>query len=580
MHALSFPTDDRRRSRSHASARQAGTQIAGQTGVLVVHNGWRTVEQRGLATTSKSTEGSCHYTRTRVAYCPITSRPILQLRDRRAPVLHCVRTATTTSTTMLLGFAALGGISLRRAKIAPLSSPLRVASRWNVCSGVRGAVGSAAESTVPVDGTEATGRAATANVIDILRERELLEACTGDLEGLREHCSKKVCVYAGFDPTADSLHLGNLLALISLRWFQRCGHDVIALLGGATGRIGDPSGKSAERPVLHENVLERNLAGIRRNLDAVLGADATVVNNDDWVGALSFVDFLRDVGRFARVNTMMNKDSVRTRLRSDEGISFTEFTYQLLQGYDFVHLADHHDVSVQLGGADQWGNITAGTELARKLRSRVVHGVTFPLLTTADGRKFGKSEGGAVWLAAEKLSPYQFYQHLFRVSDADVITFLKRLTFLPLAHIAKIEHEMRDVDYIANSAQRTLAEEVTRIVHGDRGVESALGATAAVAPGSAAKLSVEALEAISADMPCVTLQRDEVVGVGVVELMAVAGLQKSKGEARRLVNNGGAYVNNVKILNDKEMVRENDLVGAKLVLLAAGKKNKMLVRVQ
>lgn len=431
------------------------------------------------------------------------------------------------------------------------------------------------------------------NVIDVLQERGLFDNSTSDPEALREVCTSQVGVYSGFDPTADSLHLGNLLAILSLAWFQRCGHRVVALVGGATGKVGDPSGKSAERPVLDDATIAKNLAGIEANLRQVLDRSARdmaaagnpvpppiVVNNHDWVGPISFLDFLRDVGKFARVNTMMAKDSVRTRLDSDEGMSFTEFTYQLLQAYDFMHLNDHHDVSFQLGGSDQWGNITAGTELTRKLRSRTVHGVTFPLLTTADGKKFGKSEKGAVWLTPEKLSPYEFYQFLVRTSDEDVIKFLKRLTFLPLSEVDKIAEEMKSEGYVPNSAQKILAEEVTRVVHGEEGVASALAATAAAAPGSKAVLSVEALEAIASDMPSVSLGKDQVVGSSVVDVMAVSGLQKSKGEARRLIKNGGAYVNNQKVGDDKTQLREDDLVGGRLVLLAAGKKNKLLVRVE
>lgn len=410
---------------------------------------------------------------------------------------------------------------------------------------------------------------------------------------MRKLCASPIGVYTGFDPTADSLHLGNLLAILALAWFQRCGHRIYALVGGATGKVGDPSGKSAERPVLNDRTISENLAGIESNLRQVLQrsaddvrragwpvVDPLVVNNHDWVGPMSFLDFLRDVGKYARVNTMMAKDSVKTRLQSDEGMSFTEFTYQLLQAYDFMHLSDTEDVSFQLGGSDQWGNITAGTELTRKLRSRTVHGITFPLLTTNDGKKFGKSEKGAIWLSPDKLSPYEFYQYLVRTPDEDVIKFLKRLTFLPLEEIAQIERDMSSKGYVPNTAQKKLAEEVTRVVHGDEGVASALAATAAAAPGSKAVLSVEALEAISADMPSATMPKAQVVESFLVDIMVTCGLQKSKGEARRLIRNGGAYMNNRRVTDEKSQVNESDLVGGRLVLLGAGKKNKMLVRVE
>lgn len=451
-----------------------------------------------------------------------------------------------------------------------------------------------AAETAPSATKPVTGVNGRPNVIDVLQERGLYDASTSDADALRELCAQPIGVYTGFDPTADSLHLGNLLAILALAWFQRCGHRVYALVGGATGKVGDPSGKSSERPVMDDETIARNLAGIEANLRQVLDRSAkdlaaagdsgiappVVVNNHDWVGPISFLDFLRDVGKFARVNTMMNKDSVKTRLASEDGMSFTEFTYQLLQAYDFMHLSDKHDVSFQLGGSDQWGNITAGTELTRKLRSRIVHGVTFPLLTTADGKKFGKSEKGAVWLNADKLSPYEFYQFLVRTPDEDVIKFLKRLTFLPLGEVDRVAQNMQRPDYVPNTAQKRLAEEVTRIVHGKKGVASALAATAAAAPGSSAVLSVEALEGISADMPSVTLSRDEVVDTGIVTVMVSSGLQKSKGEARRLIKGGGAYLNNQKVTDEQLFLSEDDLIGGRLMLLAAGKKNKLLVRVE
>lgn len=448
-------------------------------------------------------------------------------------------------------------------------------------------------SSLPTDTSTTPGVDSRPNVIDVLQQRGLFDNSTADVDTMRKLCASPVGVYTGFDPTADSLHLGNLLAILALAWFQRSGHRVYALVGGATGKVGDPSGKSAERPVLDDRTISENLAGIESNLRQVLQrsaqdvkqqgcpvVDPVVVNNNDWVAPMSFLDFLRDVGKYARVNTMMAKDSVKTRLQSDDGMSFTEFTYQLLQAYDFMHLSDTADVSFQLGGSDQWGNITAGTELTRKLRSKAVHGITFPLLTTADGKKFGKSEKGAVWLSPDKLSPYEFYQYLVRTPDDDVIKFLRRLTFLPLEEVAKIERDMASAGYVPNTAQKKLAEEVTRIVHGDDGVASALAATAAAAPGSKAVLSVEALEAISADMPSATMPKAQIVESLLVDIMVNSGLQKSKGEARRLIRNGGAYMNNQKVTDEKSKVNEGDLVGGRLVLLGAGKKNKMLVRVE
>lgn len=451
----------------------------------------------------------------------------------------------------------------------------------------------ASKSTIPFTLSKSSSNSTPSTALDILRSRGLFDAATADDEVLQPLLSSPVGVYMGFDPTADSLHLGNLLAIIALAWFQRQGHSIVAVLGGATGKVGDPSGKNSERPVLSEETIRHNLIGIEANLRQVLDRSAKhttetggtpgslrVVNNHDWVGQMTFLDFLRDVGKHARVSTMLNKDSVRSRLSTEDGMSFTEFAYQLLQAYDFMHLNEHHGVSFQLGGSDQWGNITAGTELTRKLRGRTVHGITIPLLTSSDGRKFGKSEKGAIWLTPEKLSPYEFYQFLFKTTDDDVVTFLKRLTFLSLDEIADIESGMASTDYVANTAQRRLAEEVTRIVHGEEGLEAAIAATAAAAPGSNAVLNSEILESIAGDMPSVWLRHEEVIGSCVVDIMVQSNLQKSKGEARRLIKNGGAYINNQKITDTSIVIGDSELIDGRFLLLSAGKKNKLLVRVQ
>ena len=291
----------------------------------------------------------------------------------------------------------------------------------------------------------------------MLKERGLLDACTNEEELRKAADEGSLSVYCGFDPTADSLHLGNLLGIVVLAWFQRCGHAPVALLGGATGRVGDPSGKSAERPVLDEDTINANTAGIQKILEGVLansaamaGADvpaARVMNNLDWFGSMGFLEFLREIGKYARVGTMMAKDSVKTRLDSEQGMSFTEFSYQLLQGYDFCHLYKEHDVRVQVGGSDQWGNITAGTDLIRRILARDgAYGCTFPLLLKADGRKFGKSEDGAVWLSADRLSPYKFYQYMLQSTDADVIRFMRMLTFMSIDEIEGFERAMEEED--------------------------------------------------------------------------------------------------------------------------------------
>jgi len=419
------------------------------------------------------------------------------------------------------------------------------------------------------------------NVIDILEQRGFIDAMTS--QDLRSLADKPLKVYCGFDPTGDSLHLGNLVSIMGLAWFQRCGHTPVALVGGATGLIGDPSGKSQERPVLDEETIQRNLTGIegdlRRVLDFTPGPNQELlVNNLDWYRDVSFIEFLRDIGRHFRVGPMLAKESVKTRLQSEEGMSYTEFSYQVLQGYDFYHLYTQLGVNVQIGGSDQWGNITAGTELVRKLSGNSVFGVTFPLLTRSDGKKFGKSEQGAIWLSPERLSPYQFYQYLYRMPDADVIRLLKMLTFLELEEIQEIERSMQAPDATPNMAQARLAEEVTRIVHGENGVQTALKVTEGVRPGSNTALDAEILEQLAADMPSCSLSRDALVEQKLVEIMVQAGLQPSKGAARRLIQSGGAYLNNARIDDPDYKVGSKDLIDNRLLLLAAGKKNKVLVR--
>lgn len=433
------------------------------------------------------------------------------------------------------------------------------------------------------------------NIVSILRERGLVDNITN--EDLEEVAStEQLSVYCGFDPTADSLHLGNLLGFIVLSWFQRCGHKPIALVGGATGRVGDPSGKSTERPVLSEEDIQKNCAGISSVMQRVLGQNAAedgaplrVMNNLDWFGEMRFLEFLRDVGKFARVGVMLAKESVKSRMSSEEGISFTEFTYQLLQGYDFYHLCRTEGVRVQIGGSDQWGNITAGTELTRKLwkpeygEIPMVYGLTFPLLVNSEGQKFGKSEGGVIWLSAEKLSPYKFYQYLYSTTDADVFRFLRILTFLPTEEIDALEEAQRgapESGYVANTAQRKLAEEVTLFVHGEQGLEQAQKATAALRPGSETLLDTASLEAIASDAPSATLPRSKVVDVLLADVMVAVGLQPSKGAVRRMIKNGGVRMNNSRISDDLRVMKEDDLIGGRLVLLSVGKKNKLLLRVE
>lgn len=422
------------------------------------------------------------------------------------------------------------------------------------------------------------------NVIDVLEERGFIEAMTGT--NFREITSEPLKVYCGFDPTAESLHLGNMVAIMGLAWFQRCGHTPVVIVGGATGMIGDPSGRSSERNLLDENSIQINLKGIRQNLETILrypsksNSEFILLNNYDWFKGFSLIDFLREVGKYFRVGPMLAKDSVKIRLESEEGLSFTEFSYQLLQGYDFLHLYDHHGVIMELGGSDQWGNIIAGTDLVRKVRGKAVHGLTFPLLTRSDGKKFGKSEQGAIWLSPEMLSPYEFYQYLVRIPDADVIKLMKMLTFMEMDEIRSYEQKMKEKDYVPNTAQRKLAEEVTRIVHGEEGLKIALKVTEGAAPGSSTALNAEILEKLVGDMPSYTVALDHVINRKLVDLVNETTPERSKGDLRKLIRNGGVYLNNLRIEDENYILTPNILIEGHLMLIAFGKKNKMIFRVQ
>jgi tyrosyl-tRNA synthetase len=389
------------------------------------------------------------------------------------------------------------------------------------------------------------------------------------------------------------------LGLIVLSWFRRSGHNVVALIGGATARVGDPSGKSLERPELDVETLERNTAGIENTIRTILGraqnpnleefnvngndSSVVVLNNYDWWKEFSLLDFLKRVGKYARVGSMMAKESVRKRLDSEQGMSYTEFTYQLLQGYDFLHLFQNEGVSVQIGGSDQWGNITAGTDLIRKILqvegATATYGLTFPLLLKSDGTKFGKSEDGAIWLSPSYLSPYKFYQYFFSVPDADVIRFLKILTFLDIDEIVKLDEEMKKPGYVPNTAQRRLAEEVTRFVHGEDGLSEALRATEALRPGSETKLDWKTIEGIAEDVPSCSLAYDDVLNQSLVDLSVSSGLFDSKSAARRLLKQGGLYLNNSRVDSENKKIEAADIVDGRVLLLSAGKKNKVLVRI-
>ncbi|MGH2613372.1 MAG: tyrosine--tRNA ligase [Rhabdochlamydiaceae bacterium] len=411
------------------------------------------------------------------------------------------------------------------------------------------------------------------NIIDCLKERGLIEATTS--EELKSVCEKPIKLYIGFDPTADSLHLGSLVGIMVLKWFQKFGHTPVVILGGATARIGDPSGKSTERVLLDAETVEKNITRIRTHFEMILD-QPTLINNDTWFSKYFFIDFLRDIGKHFRVNIMLAKDSVKSRLQSEEGISFTEFSYQLLQSYDFYHLYKE-GVILQGGGSDQWGNITAGTELIRKLLGQTAYGLTYPLLTRSDGKKFGKTEGGTIWLAADRTSPYELYQYPFRMPDADVIKLMRMLTMIEIEEILKWEKALEEPTYVPNSAQKRLAEELTTLLHGPEGLQSALRATEAAAPGHQTELSSEVFRQMMKDLPYVELSKVDVIDKQYADIAVRSGLVTSKGEATRLIAQGGAYLNNDRVENPQLRFNESHLINGEFILLAAGKKKKILL---
>ena len=414
-----------------------------------------------------------------------------------------------------------------------------------------------------------------------LVERGLVEAVSDpEIEKMLE---TPQTVYCGFDPSANSLQAGNLVSIMMLRRLQLAGHKVIALVGGATGLIGDPSGKSAERNMLTLEQVAENKKGIRENLSRILDFDgpnaAIMVDNYDWYSGLSAIAFLRDVAINFRVPQMLAKESVKKRLEASEGaLTFTEFSYQILQGNDFLHLFDTYGCTMEVGGADQWGNITAGTDLVHKMRGKTAYGLTFPLLLDGSGKKFGKSEGNAMFMSAEKTSVYDWYQFFLRSADEDVIRYLKVFSLRPLSEIAELEAQMK-ANPEARIPQKALAEELTRLVHGEEGVKTALGATQTLFGGDITGKSADELETIFKDVKSAELAKEDIVGKPAFMVAAQAGMFKSNGEARRMAQQGGLSLNSAKCGVDRVM-GEADLVDGRLAVLRSGKKNFFLLRVK
>ena len=412
-----------------------------------------------------------------------------------------------------------------------------------------------------------------------LEWRGLLADCT-DMAALRKRVAEgPLTLYCGFDPTGDSLHVGHLMGQLTLRRFQLAGHHVIALAGGATGMIGDPSGRSAARNLLTRDQLNHNIARIKGQLSRLLdfgapGNPARLVDNADWTAPISYLDFLRDVGKHFTLNLMLAKDSVRSRMEGDGGISYTEFSYQLLQAHDFYHLRQAFHCELQIGGSDQWGNITAGTDFIRRKLGVPAWGWTFPLITKSDGSKFGKTASGAVWLDAAKTSPYRLYQFFVNTEDAKVCEYLRKFTFLDRAAIEPLE-AAHAANPGAREAHKALAREVTTLVHGPDALAAALRASEILFGGPLDGVTEDIFNDVAGEVPTKDLEQAKLAGTGapIIDLIVHSGLENSKGAARKALEAGGIYLNNVRVTDLARVVTVADLLFGKYLLLRKGKKS-------
>lgn len=416
-------------------------------------------------------------------------------------------------------------------------------------------------------------------LIEDLKWRGLIYQQT-DEQGIEDLLNKEqVTLYCGADPTADSLHIGHLLPFLTLRRFQEHGHRPIVLIGGGTGMIGDPSGKSEERVLQTEEQVDKNIEGISKQMHNIFefGTDhgAVLVNNRDWLGQISLISFLRDYGKHVGVNYMLGKDSIQSRL--EHGISYTEFTYTILQAIDFGHLNRELNCKIQVGGSDQWGNITSGIELMRRMYGQTeAYGLTIPLVTKSDGKKFGKSESGAVWLDAEKTSPYEFYQFWINQSDEDVIKFLKYFTFLGKEEIDRLEQSKNEAPHL-REAQKTLAEEVTKFIHGEDALKDAIRISQALFSGDLKSLSAKELKDGFKDVPQVTLSNDT---TNIVEVLIETGISPSKRQAREDVNNGAIYINGERQQDVNYALAPEDKIDGEFMIIRRGKKKYFMVNYQ
>ncbi len=421
------------------------------------------------------------------------------------------------------------------------------------------------------------------NLYHELAWRGMVSEATDGLADLLER--EPVTAYIGFDPTASSLHVGSLLTVMGLARLQRFGHHPIAIVGGGTGMIGDPSGKSQERKLLSREQIDENVAGIRRQLEKFLDFDAgpnpaRIVNNADWLASFDLLGFLRDTGKYFTVNAMLQKESVSRRLESEDGISFTEFSYLLLQARDFLELFDRHGCTLQMGGSDQWGNITAGIDLIRRLRATRAHGLVWPLMTTSSGGKFGKTESGTIWLDPERTSPFQLYQFWLNTDDRDVVKYLKLFTFLDRAAIDELEATTRNAPE-KREAQRVLAREVTTLVHGAAEVEKAIAGSQQLFSKNAFALPKEELLRSLENAPSTSVTMAEIEeGRPLGQWLVETGLASSRSEATRLIRGGGVYVNDVAVNDEKKRLTAADLWERALVVLGKGRKQKHVLKIR
>jgi tyrosyl-tRNA synthetase len=422
-------------------------------------------------------------------------------------------------------------------------------------------------------------------LLEDLRWRGLVADCTDETElATRLSADKKITLYCGFDPTSDSLHVGNLVPLLALRRFQNHGHHPIALAGGATGMIGDPSGKSTERNLQTPEQVAHNLQSIKNQLHRLLdfktkANPARLVDNITWTAPITYLEFLRDVGKYFTVNWMVAKESVRARMDDREnGISYTEFSYMLLQAYDFYHLHQAQGCELQIGATDQWGNITAGIELIRKKSGAHAFGLTAPLMTKADGTKYGKTAGGAVWLDAKKTSPYRFYQFFVQLEDADVIKLTKMLSFADHDTIADLAHQHTE-NPAARAAHLALARELTTLVHGESACADAMRASEIMFGGNLDGVSEEIFKDVVGEVPTKDLEKAKLDGAGtpLTELLVHAGLAPSKGQARKDIEGGGIYLNNVRVAEVSRAATASDLLFGRYILLRKGKRTYAVV---